>query len=114
MERTSLQQLFLALMAGFIGAVLAIAVIGLRFGDGPGLTSLPSEPLHASMDLTCPNGKVYKLDTGTNDGQCSATVVDGVVTGGSCVGPPNDSNGANASCANGCTGSKGSGSCTNN
>lgn len=74
-----------------------------RFGTNPPVQS-------ATLDLVCGN-TIFRLDTGTDGGECSLSIVDGVPQV-SCT----DGTGflAEANCADGCTVVNDTGSCTVN
>ena len=64
----------------------------------------------AELEISCA-GSDYKLKTGNDDGNCTTELSQsGSVTSASC--DDGAGNSATATCASGCTGSSGSGSCT--
>lgn len=73
---------------------------------GSNTLAMPIRKVGAAIDLVCGN-RTYTLNTGNNKGGCGVGV-------NSDIGKCTDQNGnsAQASCAAGCTGSTGSGSCS--
>jgi hypothetical protein len=67
--------------------------------SGPSLSVMP-----ASVAFKCGDGTIYTVSTGTQNGECTAHKAGAACTDGDNV--------ANANCTDGCTRTKGAGSCT--